>query len=87
MSVIRNLSSVEKKKLEKSLSVIRRLSKQSILSDKNAFILKHRMRKVLQILGEQRPGRIMVARALEIMQDKLPFKIMRLRKLINGRRS
>lgn len=48
--------------------------------------MRQQMRAILQIFGIVYPDKILIGSALEIMRDIWPFKIRRLRKLIDGRR-
>lgn len=81
-----SLSPVEKRKLDRSIIIVSRLSRRPRVSDVEGFIMRARMRYILEALGAQSPSRVMVINGLDIMKDGWPFKIRRLRKLINGRR-
>lgn len=79
------LTPTEKKRLDRSMSLVVKLSRTSKFSEINAYIVRERMREVLTILGGEHPTRIMIADSIEIIKDIWPFKLFRLRKLINGR--
>lgn len=74
----------ERERLKRFLKSTRRLSRAGNLSPRNAFILHHRMRVVLQLLGAERPTKIQIDEAILIMRDGWPFKTWRLKKLIYG---
>jgi hypothetical protein len=82
----KTLTPAEKKRLERSLSIVSKLAGRDNLSETNVFILRQRMRHVLRLLGANHPNRVMVAQGIHIMKDVWPFKERRLRKLIDGRR-
>ncbi len=84
MPPINRLSSKEENRLERFMQNVSRLSRKEILTETNAFIMKQQMRAVLQLLGANRPGNVLIVRGVEIMRDIWPFKKRRLRKLING---
>ena len=80
------LSPKEENRLERFMTNVSRLSRKEILTETNAFIMKQQMRAVLQLLGANFPGKVLIAHGVEIMRDIWPFKERRLRNLINGRR-
>ena len=81
------LSPKEKRRAERLQKNITFLSKSTQLSETYRFILKQQLRILLMILGEKKADKKTKAEALDILQDIWPFKIRRLRKLIqNGRR-
>jgi hypothetical protein len=80
------LSPKEKKRVERGIRNIRILSRQPALSDTNRFIKRQQLRVLLIILGAKKPDKLLQADALDVINDWKPFKIKRLRKLINGRR-
>lgn len=80
------LTPTEKKKLERSFSIVSKLAGRASLSEINSFILRQRMRYILVLLGAPNPTRVMVARGLDVVGDFWPFKERRLRKLIDGQR-
>lgn len=87
MSKEQSLSPTEKGRLNRSLDIVSRLASKSVLSETNVFILHQRTRHILIVLGAGRPSRTLVSDGIEIIKDAWPFKIYRLRKLIDGRRS
>ena len=87
MNGTQTLSPKEKKRLERFSQNITILSRRSNLSSTYKFILRQQLRIVLQMLGADRGDQKLRAEALDILRDLWPFKLRRLRKLIqNGRR-
>ena len=66
------------------MGLVTRLSRRDSLSKTNAFVLKEKTRVILKILGGQYITKVMVVDAIDIQRDPFPFKVFRLRKLING---
>lgn len=85
----RKLSLREKKQLEKCISNVQRLSAKKYLGETDRFIKRQQIRLVLLLLGAIKSDITIRLRAetLDIINDWQPFKILRIRKLIeNGRR-
>jgi len=81
------LSPKEKRQAERLQKNITFLSKSTQRSETYRFILKQQLRILLMILGTKDADKKMKVGALDIIRDKWPFKIRRLRKLIkHGRR-
>ena len=80
----KQLLPAERERLKRLLKNIRLLSNNPRISPRNEFIRYYQTRICLKILGENRPNRKRVDRALGIIKDVFPFKIWRLRKLIHG---
>ena len=74
----------EKEKLKRFLQDVIRLSRQGNLSKNNTFVLREKTRVILKILGGQYITKILVVKAIDVIQDPFPFKLYRLRKLANG---
>ncbi len=72
------LSPKEEKLLKRCMINVKQVSR--------GFIATQQLKKVLQLLGEKSPEKIIMGNAREIVCDNWPFKITRLRKLINGQR-
>ena len=87
MKRLPTLSPTEKQKLNECIAVVVRLLNKPHLSEKNNFVLRQKMRYALVILGEKNPSRVLIGRALVIAADLWPFKIYRLRNLIDGQRA
>lgn len=82
----KTLLPVEKRRLHRSIAIVSKLSREDTLSNINRYMMRERARLVLRILGAEEPSKIMLAKGIDIIKDRWPFKIKRLRKLINGRR-
>lgn len=80
------LSPKEKRRLERLIRNIRVLANRPRLSTRNRFIRRRQLKAVLSILGVQEPNLILLVETSDIVTDIWPFKLYRLRKLINGRR-
>lgn len=82
------LSPEEKSKLKRLIANVQRTSSASKPTDSQRWFMKHQLRVLLMVLGEsKRPESDLRNNALGIINDVWPFKIYRLRKLIqNGRR-
>lgn len=72
------LSSEEKRRLERCMSDVK-------ISHVD-FITRQKVRIIVTRLGGERPSRVLLSDALDILKDDWPFKTQRIRKLINGRR-
>ncbi len=84
---IQTLLPKEKRRAERIQKNITFLSKSAHLSETYRFILKQQLRILLMILGVKEADKKIKVEALDIIRDRWPFKIRRLRKLINnGRR-
>lgn len=83
------LSPKEKRRVERGIRNIQILSRRKSLSEVERFIKRQQLRAILLILGadRRRIGYTLKRGALDIILDWKPFKIRRLRKLINGRRA
>lgn len=79
------LTPIEQRKLERSLRIVRSLARRETLSETNEFILRHRMRYVLVLLGATYVNGVLLFKGMEIIRDFWPFKIRRLRKIVNDR--
>lgn len=85
----KELSPQEKRKVERLIRNVRNLhGRWPKLSDSGRFIFRQQLRVLLIRLGADRRylDPHLRSSALEIITDWKPFKIRRLRKLINGRR-
>lgn len=82
------LSPEEKSKLDRLFTNVRSTSHAKKPTDSQRWFMKHQLRVLLMMLGEShRPELDLRTKALKIINDVWPFKIYRLRKLIqNGRR-
>lgn len=77
----------EKRRVKRFKKNIKFLSRKANLSTVHKFILTQQLRILLNILGADNRDRRLRAEALDILRDWWPFKLKRLRKLIqNGRR-
>jgi hypothetical protein len=81
----KTLTPLEKRRLDKSIAVVSELSRKSRFSEINSYIVRERMRIILTLLCAEQPTRATIADCTDIVKDIWPFKIFRLRKLINGR--
>lgn len=79
------LTPIEQKKLERSLKIVRTLIRRDELSETNEFILRQRMRYILVLLGARFVNVFLIVKGIDIMRDFWPFKIRRLRKLVDER--
>lgn len=89
MPQIPKLSPKEKRQAERLIFRIQFLSRQfTRLSDVDRFFYRQHLRSLLIILGTDRKNITPYLRkeSLDIVNGWKPFKIRRLRKLINGRR-
>ena len=73
------LSPEEKRQLERFMSDVK--------TSHVDFITRQKVRIIVNRLGEEHPSKMLLSEALDILKDEWPFKIQRIRKLINGRRS
>lgn len=80
----KNLTPVEKRRLNRSISIVSKLVERGCLSEIDVFALRERTRMVLKILGAKEPSKILIVDSIYVIGDNWPFKIRRLRKLING---
>lgn len=81
------LSPKEKRRVERLRKNIRYLVRKSRLSDNNRFILRQQIKVLLALLGGDQSDVRLRATTSDIFKDRWPFKIRRLRKVIeNGRR-
>ena len=80
----KDLTPVEKKRLNRSISIVSKLVERGCLSEIDVFTLRERTRMVLKILGAKEPSKILIVDSIYVIKDNWPFKIRRLRKLING---
>ncbi len=78
------LSPKEKRRLERFMINVTRLSRKEKLSETEVFIMKQQMRAALRILGAEDTNRVLVSYSIDVMRDSYPFKERRLRKLIYG---
>lgn len=83
----KTLTPAERKRLDKTIAIILRITNKKIISEVDLLIIRQRMKHAFFILGVERPNRILVRKGLDILEDFWPFKIYRLRKLINGWRA
>jgi hypothetical protein len=79
----KTLTPVEKKRLNRSINVASALAQKVYRSELQTYVMRERTRLALKILGARHPDSIMVGDGLQIIKDHWPFKIRRLRKLIN----
>ena len=85
----KKLSPQEKRKVERLIRNVQNLhGRWNRLSDSGKFIFRQQLRVLLIRLGADRRdvGPVLRKDALDVINDWKPFKIRRLRKLINGRR-
>ncbi len=80
----RTLTPVQKKRLKKSIKIVGDLTDKKELSDVGKFALRERIRIILRLLGADPHRRILRYKCTEILKDRWPLKILRLRKKING---
>ncbi len=78
------LTPVEKRRLDRSITIVSDLSRRNTLSEIGRYIQRERIRIVLRILGADFENKVRIARCSEILKDRWPFKVLRLRKIING---
>lgn len=89
MSTTPKLSPKEKKLAERHIYNVQILSAHwKVLSKNDRFIWRRQLRALLALLGmpRQEIDSYMHKDALDIINDWKPFKLRRLRKLVNGRR-
>ncbi len=72
------LSPEEKRRLERFMSDVK--------TSHVDFITRQKVRIIVTSLGAERPNKMLLSDALDILKDELPLKMIRIRKLINGRR-
>ena len=51
------------------------------------FITRQKVRIIVTRLGAKKPDKMLLSDALDILKDEWPLKMIRIRKLINGRRT
>lgn len=74
----------EKRRLERYMFYVSRLSRKDSLSDTENFIMRRQMRAIFRVLGTDYSDRVLILSGIDILRDYWPFKERRLRKLING---
>ena len=77
------LSPKEKRQLKRLKKSITVLSRKPRLAETYKFILRQQLRILFTMLGDRDPDKRRQAAALDVLKDRWPFKIRRLRKLIN----
>lgn len=60
------------------------LSRQENLSYSDQFIMRQQIRVILKLLGTRYAHKVMIAKAGMVLEDRWPFKVRRLRMLIDG---
>ena len=80
----KTLTPIQKRRLKKSIDIANKLMTKKELSDVGKFVLRERVRIILSLLGADPEKRILRHRCTEVIGDGWTFKILRLRKIING---
>jgi hypothetical protein len=69
--------------LSKSITVVTDLIKKDNLSDIDKYVLRERIKMILRFVGIDPQNKVLFESGTEILKDKWPFKVLRLRKLSN----
>ncbi len=79
------LSLKEKKRLNRCLTNVTRLSKRGQLSQIDIFIMRQQMRCALQLLGADYVSKVMLAKALDVLcsLSEAEVKLTKLKELID----
>jgi len=81
----KTLTPVEKKRLHKSISVVINLVNKKHLSEVGVYIVRERLKIIIRLLGGDVYSAVSREQCTRILKDRWPFKLRRLRNIINGR--
>ncbi len=75
------LSSKEKRQLDQLINGVRHLSESKNITEVQKYIKKRKLKAIACLLKVSTSNRIISRQTLDIIMDKWPFKVRRLRKL------
>jgi len=80
------LSPKERRRFERCISNVDKLSSRRELTEIQAFILKQQIRAILKMLGAGHIDKVMLRLSLDILGANSEDRIKKLEELVNGRR-